>query len=454
MSQDSNRCNNQSVEHSSRYVIDNVDELKFATRAILAGQEPDPSTGAISVPIYQTSTFLLDELGVNKGYQYGRSHNPTRTALEKCLASLENGKYALTFSSGLAAASAVLNLLSQGDHVIVGEDVYGGVYRLFEKVFSRYGITFTYVNAADVDAVGAAILPNTKLLWLESPTNPILKLADIRSLTRLARQYAITSVVDNTFASPYFQRPLDLGADVVVHSTTKYLSGHSDVIGGAVITSCDQLYETIKFHQNAVGAVPGPFDCYLTLRGIKTLSLRMRQHESSALDVARFLENHPGVERVYYPGLTSHPQHELAKSQMTGFGGVVAFVVKGGEENARSLLNSTRIFGLAESLGGTRSLICHPASMTHAPVPYEVKQERGITDGLIRLSIGLEDAEDLVRDLDRALKLELQFDVSVAGEKSCSFAGASIRNSLEKLSEPSAENIEQLLAEELSVLAV
>lgn len=451
MSQDLNRCKNQIEQHSSRYTIENVDELQFATRAVLVGQEPDPSTGAISVPIYQTSTFLLDELGANKGYQYARSHNPTRTALEKCLASLENGKYALTFSSGLAAASAVLNLLSQGDHVIVGEDVYGGVYRLFEKVFTRYGITFTYVNAADVDAVGAAILPNTKLLWLESPTNPILKLADIRSLTRLARQYAIISVVDNTFASPYFQRPLDLGADVVVHSTTKYLSGHSDVIGGAVVTSCDQLYETVKFHQNAVGAVPGPFDCFLTLRGIKTLSLRMREHERSALAVAKFLESHPAVERVYYPGLETHPQHELVKSQMKGFGGVVAFVVKGGEEHARTLLNSTRIFGLAESLGGTRSLICHPASMTHAPVPYEVKQERGITDGLIRLSIGLEDVDDLIRDLEQSLERNLQLEVHVAEEKTCSFKGSSC---IAEHPSERVDDLELLLAEQLSALAV
>ncbi|MBY0550832.1 MAG: cystathionine gamma-synthase [Candidatus Obscuribacterales bacterium] len=453
MSQDLNRCKNQSEQPSSRYDIENVDELKFATRAVLVGQEPDPSTGAISVPIYQTSTFLLEELGVNKGYQYARSHNPTRTALEKCLASLENGKYALTFSSGLAAASAVLNLLSQGDHVIVGEDVYGGVYRLFEKVFTRYGITFTYVNAADVDAVGAAILPNTKLLWLESPTNPILKLADIRSLTRLARQYAIVSVVDNTFASPYFQRPLDLGADVVVHSTTKYLSGHSDVIGGAVVTSCDQLYETIKFHQNAVGAVPGPFDCFLTLRGIKTLPLRMREHERSALAVAEFLESHPAVERVYYPGLESHPQHELAKSQMKGFGGVVAFVLKGGEIHARTLLNSTRIFGLAESLGGTRSLICHPASMTHAPVPYEVKQERGITDGLIRLSIGLEDVDDLICDLEQSLEKNLQFEVNITEEKTCSFNGSSFTADLEHQS-GRVDDLEPLLTEQLSALAV
>lgn len=393
--------------HSGRYTSINHDTLRFSTRAVLVGQEPDPSTGAISVPIYQTSTFLLDELGSNKGYQYGRSHNPTRTALEKCLASLENGAHALTFGSGLAAASAVLNLLSQGDHVIVGEDVYGGVYRLFEKVLTRYGLSFTYVDSADIDAVGAAIQSNTKLLWLESPTNPILKLADLRALTRLARNYGITSVVDNTFASPYFQRPLDLGADVVVHSTTKYLSGHSDVIGGAVVTSSSELFETLKFHQNAVGAVPGPFDCYLTLRGLKTLSLRMREHERSASTVAEFLEQHPAIERVYYPGLTSHPQHELAKRQMNGFGGVVACTLKGGETAARRLLNSTTIFGLAESLGGTRSLICHPATMTHAPVPADIRQARGITDGLIRLSIGLEDAEDLIGDLNRSLERSL-----------------------------------------------
>lgn len=402
MTESVNRCSEEEiVESASRYTHE-LDELNFATRAILAGQEPDPTTGAVSVPIYQTSTFLLDELGTNKGYQYGRSHNPTRTALEKCLASLENGKHALTFASGLAAASAIGNLLSQGDHVIVGEDVYGGVYRFFEKVLSRYGIEFTYVNAADFEAVGAAIRKNTKLLWIESPTNPTLRLADIASLAALARRYEIISVVDNTFASSYFQRPLELGADIVLHSTTKYLSGHSDVIGGAVVTSRDDLFDILKFHQNAVGAVPGPFDCYLTLRGLKTLSLRMKEHQRSAKHIAEYLEGHFQVERVYYPGLQSHPQYDLARAQMKGYGGVVAFQVKGGFEEAKRILNSTNIFGLAESLGGTRSLICHPATMTHAPVPTEIKELRGITGGLIRLSIGLEDVEDLLRDLERA----------------------------------------------------
>ncbi len=425
MSDNNSRCSSEPAA-SNRYFNIQHEGLKFSTRAVLVGQEPDPSTGAISVPIYQTSTFLLDELGSNKGYQYARTHNPTRTALEKCLASLENGAHALAFGSGLAAASAVLNLLSQGDHVIVGEDVYGGVYRLFEKVLTRYGLTFTYVDSADIDQVGAAIQGNTKLLWLESPTNPILKLADIRALARLARNYGIISVVDNTFASPYFQRPLDLGADVIVHSTTKYLSGHSDVIGGAVVTSSDELFENLKFHQNAVGAVPGPFDCYLALRGLKTLSLRMREHERSATAVATFLEEHPAVERVYYPGLTSHPQHDLAKSQMGGYGGVVACTLKGGEEAARRLLNGTTIFGLAESLGGTRSLICHPATMTHAPVPAEIRKERGITDGLIRLSIGLEDAEDLIRDLYHSLERRPFAVVSDATAKHGSVSSASL----------------------------
>jgi cystathionine beta-lyase/cystathionine gamma-synthase len=378
-------------------------EYCFATKAIHEGQEPDPSTGALITPIYQTSTFVLEELGKNKGYQYARTHNPTRSALEECLASLENAKYCLASASGLSAAATVINLLSAGDHVIVGEDVYGGVYRLFEKVFSRYGLTFTYIDGKDIDAIERAITPKTKLVWLESPTNPLLRLADLRKVGELTKSRGLIFAVDNTFATPYFQRPIELGADVVIHSTTKYISGHSDIIGGAVVTSNDELYEVLKFHNNAVGAVPGPFDCFLALRGVKTLALRMKEHQSNAFAVARFLEQHPGIEEVYYPGLESHPQYDLAREQMKGFGGVVACVVKGGIEAARDVVSNTKLFQLAESLGGVKSLICHPASMTHAPIPKEVREPLGIVDGLIRLSVGIEESEDLIRDLDAVL---------------------------------------------------
>lgn len=378
-------------------------QYHFSTRAIHEGQEEDPATGALITPIYQTSTFVLEELGKNKGYQYARSHNPTRTALEQCLASLEDAKYGLASASGLAAVSTTLNLLSAGDHVVVGEDVYGGVFRLFERVLKRYNLSFTYVNARNLDQVGQAVQPSTKLLWVETPTNPLLRIADLAGLAKISRRHKLIFVVDNTFATPYFQKPLEFGADIVVHSTTKYLSGHSDVIGGAIVTSNDELYENLKFHQNAVGAVPGPFDCFLVLRGIKTLALRMKEHERNATAVARYLEHHPAVEKVYYPGLPSHEQHQLARRQMTGFGGVVAFVVKGGLEATKQVVNGTRLFKLAESLGGVKSLICHPASMTHAPIPQEIREHCGIVDGLIRLSCGIEDAKDLIADLGRVL---------------------------------------------------
>lgn len=387
----------------------------FATKAIHEGQEPDPSTGALITPIFQTSTFVLEELGVNKGYQYARTHNPTRTALEQCLASLENAKYCLASSSGLAACATVINLLSAGDHVIVGEDVYGGVYRLFERVFSRYGLTFTYVNGQDLNAIERAITPATKLVWLETPTNPLLRLADLKAVSEITRSHKLIFAVDNTFATPYFQRPIELGADVVIHSTTKYISGHSDIIGGAVVTSNDELYETLKFHNNAVGAVPGPFDCFLALRGVKTLALRMREHQANAFAVAKFLENHDAVEHVYYPGLASHEQHDLAKKQMTGFGGVVSFVIKGGLEPAKSVVNNTKLFQLAESLGGVKSLLCHPATMTHAPIPKEIREQVGIVDGLIRLSLGIEDAHDLIKDLDSVLPAKLNRTHSASG---------------------------------------
>jgi cystathionine gamma-synthase/cystathionine gamma-lyase len=377
--------------------------LQFATNAIHAGQESDPATGALITPIYQTSTFALDELGVNKGYQYARTHNPTRSALEECLATLENGRFGLASASGLSAVGTVLNLLSAGDHVVVGEDVYGGVYRLFERVLTRYGLKFTYVNARDLDAVEAAINSQTRLVWIESPTNPLLRLADIEAIAGIAHSKGVLLAVDNTFATPYFQRPLDLGADIVVHSTTKYISGHSDVIGGAIVISDDGLYEKLQFHNNACGAVPGPFDCFLILRGLKTLALRMKEHERNAFAVAEFLQDHPAIEAVYYPGLPNHPQFSLANKQMAGYGGVVACVVKGGIEAAKNVVNSTRLFHLAESLGGVKSLICHPATMTHAPIPKEVREQTGIVDGLIRLSLGIEDSRDLIADLDQAL---------------------------------------------------
>ncbi len=384
------------------------DHLHFSTLAIHAGQESDPSTGALVTPIFQTATFVLDELGVNKGYQYARTHNPTRTALEECLAALEGGKYGLACASGLAAAYTVTNLLKAGDHVIVGEDVYGGVYRLFEQVLTKYNLKFTYVNARNTSEIEQAITPETKLVWLETPTNPLLRLADLRAIGKITKANDLILVVDNTFATPYFQKPLSLGADIVVHSTTKYLNGHSDVIGGAIVCSDDKLYEQLQFHNNAVGAVPGPFDCFLILRGLKTLALRMREHEKNARAIAEYLEKHPAVEAVHYPGLPSHPQFDLAKSQMTGFGGMVSFVVKGGLEAAKDVVNNTKLFQLAESLGGVKSLICHPATMTHKPIPKEVREHCGIVDGLIRVSTGIEEAADLIADLERVLPKDVE----------------------------------------------
>ncbi|MBX9721545.1 MAG: cystathionine gamma-synthase [Candidatus Obscuribacterales bacterium] len=378
-------------------------KVKFSTKAIHAGQDPDPTSGAVTTPIYQTSTYVQDELGKHKGYEYARTQNPTRSALEACLASLENGKYGLAFGSGLAATNTVMNLLSKGDHVVVGDDVYGGTYRIFDKVFTRYGVTFDFIDARDPANFEKAIKPETKLLWIETPTNPMLRLADIKALSEIARKKKIISVVDNTFASSYLQRPLDLGSDVVVHSTTKYLGGHSDVVGGAIVTSNNEIYENLKFHQNAVGAVPGPFDSWLVMRGLKTLSLRMREHCKNAEAIAKHLEKHPAIEKVVYPGLSTHPQHELAKKQMDGFGGMVSCVVRGGLENARTVLNNTKLFALAESLGGVESLIGHPATMTHASIPKEIREERGVVDGLIRLSVGVEDVDDLIEDIDNAL---------------------------------------------------
>jgi len=380
--------------------------VKFSTKAIHVGQGADPTTGATIVPVYQTSTYTQEAVGVHKGFDYSRTVNPTRVALEAQLAALENADYGSAFASGMAATSAVLNLLSAGDHVVVTDDLYGGTYRLFSRVLTRYGLEFTYVDMADADAVRAAIKPNTKMFWVETPTNPLLKLIDIREMVRLAHHDESRKsivVVDNTFASPYFQQPLSLGADIVVHSTTKYIGGHSDVVGGAALTSNKDYHEVIKFHQNAVGGVPGPHDAWLTMRGAKTLAIRMREHAKNAQAVAEFLESHPEVDRVYYPGLASHPQHELAKRQMTGFGGMVSFTLKGPEQRAIDFANRMHYFSLAESLGGVESLICHPARMTHGSIPKEEREKRGVTDGLLRLSVGIEDIDDLIDDLRQAL---------------------------------------------------
>ena len=376
--------------------------MDFSTRAIHVGQEADPTTGATIVPVYQTSTYTQTSVGEHKGFDYSRTVNPTRVALEQQLASLEEAEFGSAFSSGMAATAAVLNLLSAGDHAIVTDDLYGGTYRLFTKVLTRYGLEFTYVDMSDLAAVRAAVKPNTKLFWIETPTNPLLKLVDIAAIAKMKTDGQVV-VVDNTFASPYFQAPLALGADVVVHSTTKYIGGHSDVVGGAALTSNKDIHESIKFHQNAVGGVPGPMDAWLTMRGAKTLAIRMREHASNAAVIAAFMEGRDDVARVYYPGLASHPQHELAKRQMRGFGGMLSFTLRGPESRALEFAKHTKLFSLAESLGGVESLLCHPARMTHGSIPKEDRERRGITDGLLRLSVGIEGVDDLVADLTHAL---------------------------------------------------
>jgi cystathionine gamma-lyase len=377
--------------------------MKFSTKAIHAGQEPDPSTGAIMTPIFQTSTYAQAGLGDHKGYEYSRSHNPTRTALEECIAALEDGRYGLAFASGMAAEQAILSLLSAGDHMIACDDLYGGSFRIFERVMRRYNVDTSYVAAGNIEGYAKAIRPNTRLIWLETPTNPLLRLIDIQAVAEIAHQHNVLVVVDNTFASPYFQQPLKLGADIVVHSTTKYINGHSDVIGGALVLNNEEIYEAIKFYENAAGSVPSPFDAWLILRGIKTLAVRMRQHEENARIVAKFLAEHARVEKVYYPGLPSHPDYELAKRQMSGFGGMVSFQFKGGYEDVDKLVRRFKVFTLAESLGGVESLVCHPASMTHGSIPKEIRESRGLTDTLLRLSVGIEDAEDILADLQQAL---------------------------------------------------
>lgn len=377
----------------------------FSTRAIHAGQRPDPTTGAVMTPIYATSTYAQESPGVNKGYEYARGKNPTREAFEACLADLEGGTHGFGFASGMAATATALELIDAGSHVVTGDDLYGGSWRLFERVRRRsMGLDFSYVDLSDMAAVEAAIRPETKLLWVETPTNPLMKLADIAALSKLARARGLLLVVDNTFATPWCQQPLALGADVVMHSATKYLNGHSDIIGGALVTADADLAGRIKFLQNSVGGVMGPFDAFLVNRGLKTLGLRMKAHCDNALTVARWLETRAGVARVIYPGLIAHPQHELAARQMAGgFGGMVSVVLDGDLERTKRVLERVEVFTLAESLGGVESLVNHPAIMTHASVPKEVREAGGITDSLIRLSVGVEDVDDLIADLDRAL---------------------------------------------------
>jgi cystathionine gamma-lyase len=379
--------------------------LDFATRCIHAGQEPDPTTGAVMMPIYATSTYVQQSPGVNKGYDYARTKNPTRMAFERCIADLEGGSAAFAFASGLAAISTSLECLDQGSHVISVDDLYGGSRRLFERVRKRsMGIEVSYLDLSDPDAIEAAIRPNTRLVWVETPTNPLLKLVDLERVAAIAKKRGIWAAADNTFASPYVQRPLEHGFDLVVHSTTKYLNGHSDMVGGvAVVADNAELGERLKFLQNAVGAIQGPFDSFLALRGLKTLALRMERHCTSGLKIAAWLERHPKVRRVFYPGLASHPQHALAKKQMHGFGGMISAELEGTLDDARRFLERCQLFALAESLGGVESLIEHPALMTHGSVPVEVRAALGISDTLVRLSVGIEDPDDLIADLDAAL---------------------------------------------------
>ncbi len=375
---------------------------RLATQAVHAGQVPDPLAGAVMTPIYQTSTYIQDGLGRNKGYEYARTRNPTREALERNVATLEGGRHGFAFSSGLAAVDATLKLLSAGDHVVCGENVYGGTHRQMTHIWARLGLTFTFVDAAETERIAAAVTPRTKMIFAETPTNPMMRLCDLQAAGEIARRAGALFVVDNTFATPCFQRPLEYGADIVLHSTTKYLNGHSDMVGGLLVLTRDDLAERIAFIQNGSGAVPGPFDCWLALRGTKTLALRMRQHDANGRRIAEWLTTHPRVAQVYYPGLPSHPQHELACRQMKGFGGMISLEL-GSVDRARRVVERTKIFVLAESLGGVESLIGHPASMTHASVPPEMRRAMGLTDSLVRLSVGIEDVDDLIADLDQAL---------------------------------------------------
>ena len=376
--------------------------MGFSTIAIHAGNEPDSATGAVSVPIYQTSTYAQEALGKHKGFEYARTQNPTRLALEKNIAALENTKFGYAFASGMSAIDACLKLVKAGDHVIVGDNTYGGTYRLFSRVLSNYGIEFDYVDTTDIANVEKAFKPNTKMVFVETPTNPLMSVTDLQAVAEIAHQHGARVVCDNTFMSPYLQRPTDFGVDIVVHSTTKYLNGHSDSVGGFVALDNEEDANWIGFIQNGIGAILSPFDSFLVLRGTKTLAVRMDKHDANGRAVAAFLDEHPGIEKVYYPGLNSHPQHEIAARQQKGFGGMVAFET-GSLENAKKVLENVKVCTLAESLGGVESLISHPASMTHASVPREKREQLGITDGLVRVSVGIEDIEDIISDLDQAL---------------------------------------------------
>ncbi len=376
----------------------------FSTRAIHVAQAPEKVTGAVTTPIYQTSTYGQEDIGVHKGFEYSRTDNPTRAVAEKVVASLEGGAHGLAFASGMAAESTIMHMFKAGDHVVAGDDLYGGTYRLFARVFAKFGLDFTYVDPSDLDTVAAAIRPQTRLVWIETPTNPLLRVVDIAAVSEMAHAVNAIVVVDNTFATPYFQRPLTLGADIVVHSATKYLGGHSDLVMGMAVLNDPELHASLKFHQNTAGGIPGPFDAWLLLRGLKTLELRMGQHERNALQVATFLEGREEVTRVIYPGLPSHPQHALAARQMSGFGGIVTVELSGGEDAARRFLRRTELFVTAESLGGVESLADHPAIMTHASLPAEKRETLGISPGLVRLSVGIENCRDLIADLEQGLK--------------------------------------------------
>ncbi|MCB0351521.1 MAG: cystathionine gamma-synthase [Bdellovibrionales bacterium] len=384
--------------------ISNKKKQGFDTLAIHAGQSPDPTTGAIMTPIYMTSTYVQASPGVHKGYEYSRTGNPTRAAYESCMASLEGGDFGFAFASGCAATTTVLHLLKAGDHVISGDDLYGGTLRLFDRVFAQMGIEFTYVDTSNVKNIAKAAKPNTKMIWIETPTNPLLKISDIAAVAKEAKKLKALLAVDNTFMSPYFQKPLALGADLVVHSTTKYIGGHSDLVGGAVITSRKDIAEKIAFLSNSMGGIASPFDAFMAMRSLKTLGLRMRQHELNAKAIAKYLEKHPKIERVIYPGLKSHPQYELGQKQMSGSGGMITIFIKGGFKKAKTFMEKVKVFALAESLGGVESLVDYPTIMTHASVPAERRKQLGIEDNLVRLSVGIENVEDLIADLDNALR--------------------------------------------------
>src|SRR5467141_549889 len=384
------------------WIVKLKSNARFSTVCLHAGQEPDPSTGAIITPIYQTATYVQDELGRHKGFEYGRTQNPTRMVVERNIAAIEGGKAAFAFASGMAAIGAVATMLKSGDHVVVSDNTYGGTFRLFDNVLTRYELAFSYVDTSRLDEVERAFTASTRMLFVETPTNPIMRLTDLREAATLAHRHSVRLVVDNTFASPYVQRPIDFGADLVVHSTTKFLNGHSDSVGGVVVATREDHIEWLRFIQNTEGAIIGPMDAWLVLRGTKTLPIRMERHNANAMALAEFLASHPKVTRVHYPGLASHPQHALAKKQMRGFGGIISFAL-GSLENARTLLNSVRLMALAESLGGVETLISHPATMTHASVPADRRMRIGITDDLVRVSVGIEDVEDLKEDLAQAL---------------------------------------------------